>query len=617
MKHPILRVVLLLVASLLVANGVRGQAYIHAASSYGLGNIPPAIAPLGIGFAFEDLDGDGDCDLFCPQSSGLQILLYRNDNGTFVDVTAGSGLPVMNGVAKGVATGDFDNDGDQDIAMGSLFETTRLFVNQGGLTFTEEGTLRGITNQGDAYGLCWGDYDRDGDLDLYVGNRLDPTAASACNVLYRNDNGYFTDVTAAAGVGDIGLALASSFMDYDLDGWPDIYNANDKGPAVGPNTLYHNNRDGTFTEIAGNRNAQFFIDAMGLDYVDAFNDGGVDMIITDHPTMHVFAVQNPTTLDWTNEAVTYGIGNHVSTGWAAHFVDYNNDAWQDMSVIVAVGPISLYRNPGPSGGVWSNYAGIEGITAGPLTYASATADLDNDGDMELIQRYQYGPVPTVAGLGVYDNTLTGTNWLKLNLEGTVSNRDGYGAHVYVTAGGITQRQQKRSGVGFLGHADSRLHFGLGAATTVDQLMIHWPRGTRQVLYNVPGNQILHVKEPAFDWSGSWTTGTTTLSLSSLQESGLTGVIALSLATTPGISINEGRVIPLAIDPLFTYSISPGNPLLGSPIGTLDPGGIMATSLSVPINQGLTGLPFFASGITYDPLHGIGTSFEMALPLIVP
>lgn len=598
------------------------QGFIDATVSAGLtGTAPSQAFTFGTGGGFADLDGDGDMDFVLAGDPGTPFLVYRNDGGSFVLLPPGSGLGVATGIVRGIFAADVDNDGDQDLVVCNMHVPTQLFINQGNFTFTEEALARGVVNASGCYCAAFADYDRDGWLDLYLGNYMTATGQPAANKLFRNNGaGTFTDVSAAAGVADTGLALAVTFIDYDMDGWPDLYVANDRGGLASPNALYRNLGNGTFANVAASLGANFSMDSMGIDFLDAFNDGGYDIYISNGPMANVFAEYDGASQTYSNLSAAYGLLGTSVEGWFVKFLDWNNDGWQDLAAVWGSTRPFMYRNPGTGsgGGPWIEEGLALGIAAPEMKRAAAIADYDDDGRLDILFRYHAGPGSApVHGVGLFRNQIPGGNWFRVALEGTKSNRDGQGSHLVLTAGGLVQRQQARSGVGYLMGNDPRIHFGLGSATQVDRLEIRWPSGTVQVLYGLAANQTLHVREPLCEFTGSLAAGSGGFSIASPAEAGLHGVLGISLSTSGGIPLIDGRSVPLARDAIFDFAINPGNPILPAPVGILDGTGRHSSILWIPPAPALTGLPFFACGVTYDAAHGPGSTFSSSIPLFVP
>jgi hypothetical protein len=611
--------------SWLIASGFAGiasaQSFQLLQAPLGISGIPVTINGNGIGCCTADFDGDGDMDVVLAPSGSAPFLYYRNDGGLiFTDVSAASGLGNSSDV-RCLQAADIDNDGDTDLYVGNDEAVPNLFINNGNGTFTDMATAWGLFHSVSNYSACFGDYDRDGLLDLYLGVRTDEGLLSP-NLLYHNLGGHFLEVGAAAGVDDLRLTLVAIFMDYNEDGWPDILCANDKGNTYGPNELFKNNGDGTFSAVGPQTGTNIMVDGMGLDFLDVFNDGGVDFYCSDLPVDHLFQVWDPITNAYLNATATYGLqGGGV--GWAVNWLDYDNDGWQDLHVVQADFPNLLYRNPAaPAAAMvpWSNESFNLGVGLMYRQFTAAMADFDNDGRIDMLQRFAAGPAPVLSpqGASIYHNQVTAGNWIKFKTRGTVSNRDGFGAAFEVRTGTHLQRQWVRSGVGYQSNSDPRLHFGLGTATQVDQVKVTWPSGQVQYLTNLAANQIIEVVEPKIDLSGPATIGgTTTLNMSVPGDEGLPYLLVLSLSNIPQ-NLGSGVILPVSIDGLTSLTIIPGNPILPGAAGVIDSAGQASSPLTIPPLPWLVGLTFYATGITADTpsFPVLRTVFPSAVPVTI-
>ena len=611
-----------LLAACAFAATAAAQGFQPVAAPLGIHGIPIANSFIGAGVATFDIDNDGDLDVVIAGGVGSQFQLFRNDGGMqFTDISLGCGLGACQEVIC-MSAADVDNDGNVDLFVGNHYSLGQLFMNQGGGIFVEQGGMRGITNADSNYAACFGDYDRDGWLDLYIGNRTDAvTNFPGANRLYRNTgDGFFADVTAAAGVGSTRMALVSTWMDYDEDGWPDILVLNDKGVQWGGNQVYRNNADGTFTSVEQQIGADWAIDGMGVDFLDVFNDGGLDFYCTDVPIDHLFQVWNPSTSAYDNATATYNVFGQ-GVGWACKFIDYDNNGWQDLQIVHSQAPNFFYRNPGTPASAnvaWPNIANSLGMDQFLWQYTNAHCDLDNDGRVDVLARYDSGPFVSSEGVVILQNTVAGGNWLKFKTRGRVSNRDGYGTRIEVTTSSLHQRQYVRSGTGYLSHNDTRVHFGLDTATQADRVTVTWPSGQVQFLTNLPANQIVELVEPEMKLSGPVAVGgTTDLEMSIPGDEGLSYLMVLSLSNVPTV-LTGGQVLPLQIDGLTSVSMIPGNPILPGAAGVLDAAGEASSTLTIPPIPWLQGLTFYATGMTADvpTFPVLRTLFPTALPITV-
>ena len=489
----------------------------------------------GSGCAFFDYDGDGNIDLYVVNGCYLEGIsdadsiykgvrltnhLYRNNgNGTFSDVTEQAGVG-DEGYGMSCVTGDYDNDGDTDIYVTNYGRNT-LYRNNGDGTFTDVTTQAGVGNTLWGVGTTFFDYDNDNDLDLYVGNYLEfdpeyrlyyeadefpgPLAyPGQPDVLYRNNgDGTFTDVTEAAGVLNEGRAMGVLSTDYDNDGFVDLFLAND----AMENYLYHNNGDGTFTDVGIESGVAFSehgeaTASMGGDFGDIDLDGDLDLIVPDMTFNSLY--KNLGNGYFEDESVILGVaelsGQYWS--WGGDFFDYDNDS--DLDIIIANG--NGHRLEGtqeelimanvalPNGErVFQDIAGQSGeyFRHKSVSRGLAISDYDNDGDLDVFVLNIDQPSALLRNNGGNHN-----NWLMFHLVGTKSNRDGLGARVTVRAGDWSLCEEKKSATSYFSQNDPRLHFGLENRNQADEVIIKWPSGITQRLTNVKANQVVTVREPA-------------------------------------------------------------------------------------------------------------------------
>lgn len=498
----------------------------------------------GTGAAFIDYDNDGWQDIFLVNGTRLDGVspnlkvtnrLYRNrGDGTFADVTEKAGL-VRTGWGQSVCVGDYDNDGNDDLFVSS-FGKNALYKNNGNGTFTELAEKAGVANNRTRWGsgCAFVDYDRDGLLDLFVASYIDldlktaplpetgpclykgvmvacgpPGLTGGVNTLYRNNgNGSFTDVSEKSGItksnGTYGLGVLVA--DFDNDAWPDIYVANDSAPAA----LYHNNTDGTFTDVGIEAGCAFSMDGksqagMGVSAGDYDRDGWLDIFKTN------FAGDTSTLYRNTGKAVfddvTFQAGMGLYTrwlGWGCGFVDVDNDGWPDVFLVnghvypevekltTEAGYAQrkvLYRNlqNGRFADV-SEQAG-EAVTQPNASRGAAFADYDNDGDVDVLINSVNGPPELLRAESSNQN-----NWIKIKTIGTKSNRDGIGARLKCVTADGSQIDEVRSGGSYYSQNDLRVHFGVGKNQRVKTIEIRWPSGQVETLNDLAVNQLITVKE---------------------------------------------------------------------------------------------------------------------------
>lgn len=497
------------------------------------------------GVAIFDFDNDGRLDIYLVNSytvkESLQkkprppAALYRNlGNGKFEDVAAKAGVADP-GWAMGVSVADYDNDGDDDLYM-TCFGPDRLYRNRGNGTFEDVTAKAGVSDERFSTGAAWGDYDRDGDLDLfvtnYVGFKLDDMPQfgkgalcqyraipvqcgprglpGAGDTLFRNNgDGTFTDVSKQAKVEDSKgyYGLGVMWTDFDDDGWLDIFVAND----ATPNYAYRNNRDGTFTEmgfmlgVAVDENG-VEQGSMGVSIGDYDRDGRLDLIITN------FADQYNTIYRKGPDGAFTDVSRATKTadvslpfvGWGVKFFDYDNDGWLDL--LVVNGHVYPQVEGAFPGGMYAQRrlfyrnlrdgtfaeigSSIPALAERRASRGAAFGDYDEDGDVDVI----VNEIDGAPALLRNDGGSKAGHWISLKLQGTKSNRNAAGARVELKAGGLTQVDEVHAGDSYISHSDWRLHFGLGAATTVDEITIRWPSGAVENLTKVKADQVMRIIE---------------------------------------------------------------------------------------------------------------------------
>ena len=504
----------------------------------------------GCGVAFYDYDNDGWLDIFLVNGWRLEgfpagseptsHLFHNNRDGTFTDVTAKAGV-ANSGWGQGVCVGDYDNDGWEDLFV-TYYGKNVLYHNNGDGTFTDVSVKAGVAGKGTRWntGCAFLDYDRDGRLDLFVANYIDMDLATApvpesgpclykgvlvaCgppglqggkNILYHNNgDGTFSDLSEAAGIfranGTYGLGVLTA--DFDNDGWPDIYVANDSTASA----LYHNKKNGTFEDIAVEAGCALSPDGkpqagMGVSAADYDLDGNLDLLKTnfagDTPSLY----HNLGGGNFEDATFTAGLGAHTQfLGWGCGFFDFDNDGWPD--ILICNGHVYpeveqlkteagypqrklLYRNLRNGHFADVSFQAGSGISNPTPCRGCAFGDFDNDGDIDVV----VNTVNDYPQLLRCDSKME-NNWIKIRTIGTKSNRSGIGARLTCTthpAGEAKPHQQideVRSGGSYISQSDLRVHFGLGKAKKVEVLEIRWPSGHLDTLKDVKANQLIFVKE---------------------------------------------------------------------------------------------------------------------------
>ncbi len=495
------------------------------------------------GVAVFDYNNDGNLDIFFTNGADITTLkkdspkysnkLFRNNgDGTFTDVTEQAGL-AGTGYDVGVAIGDYDNDGYEDIFVSGVYRNT-LYHNNGDGTFTDVTEKAGLAKLDKEYGPLWSvgagwvDVNNDGLLDLFVVNYMswnvnkEPPCTfngkpeychpkfykETPNQLFLNKgNGKFVDISAESGIrAHPGKGMGIGIADYDGDGLPDIFISNDKLF----NSLFHNKGNARFEEVAFEAGVALpehgnLISGMGVDFRDLNNDGlpDISVVALDTETFPLF--QDNGKGGFTEVTARSGMAllSNPMAGYSPNIADFDNDGWKDIFVsrgdvqsLAMAGhrhidqPNTVFRN-GPSG-KWVALTEEAGFTAQPPRRhrGSAYGDFNHDGKLDVVVTALSAPAE------VWMNDSPGENhWLELKLQGTKSNRDGIGAKIRLSAGGQTQYTHYTTASGYASSSAGPVHFGLGAAKVADEIEIRWPSGTVQTLKNVQANQIVKVVEP--------------------------------------------------------------------------------------------------------------------------
>jgi enediyne biosynthesis protein E4 len=500
---------------------------------------------MGPGVALFDYDNDDRLDIFLvngaplkdptplgtiPQKTGPEYwnrLYHQKADGSFEDVTEKAGLQGA-GYGMGVAVGDYDNDGYEDLYV-TAYGGNKLYRNNGNGTFTDVTRDAGVAGSGWSTSAVWIDLDGDGKLDLVVlrylqwdfqdlwcGERKDGYR-SYCDpdsfkpiapLVYHNDgNGHFSEVSQKTGISEPGKGLGIAFADYDRDGHIDIVVANDSMFEF----LYHNKGDGTFEEVgmvsdvAADGDGRTYA-GMGVDFADYNNDGLPDLVITNLANQVYALYLNKGDGLFNYASFTGGLGSMTRThsGWGLRFFDYDNDGRKDLLIaqghdldnITLISPGLKYREPMLLARNTENGFIDVSAESGPVFQQAwaarglAIGDLDNDGRLDAIVTTNDGPAYIL-----HNDTPTKNHWLTLKLVGHKSNRDGIGAEVNVVMARGSQLAMVTTGGSYLSSSDKRVHFGLGAETKVQSIEIRWPSGIIQTLRDVRSDQILQVDEP--------------------------------------------------------------------------------------------------------------------------
>ncbi len=458
----------------------------------------------GNGISFYDYNGDGWDDLTVNSESGERLFFFRNINGAFTEDLLI--IPPLSEQTRQVNWVDFDNDGDKDLFVTSDVSGNRLFENDGNMGLTDITASTGLpTVNMYTFGSSWGDYNNDGLLDLFVSNR-DEVSFTIPNFLYRNNgDGTFTDVTIEAG---LELAAHSSFcavfFDYNNDGYQDIFVANDR--LIYPNFLYRNNGNGTFTEVGSSSNVGTFMNGMSATVGDINNDGWFDLYVTNTSEGNSLFLNNGDET-FTDIAVSSGTAFNAY-GWGSVFFDPDLDKDQDLYVSglynttnTTLLPYAYFQNDGSN--IFSEPINTGFEVDDRSSFSNAIGDYNNDGLIDLAVANNQN-----TELFIWKNeSTTANNWLKVKLEGVSSNRDGIGAVIEVGIAGQSQYFYTACGEGYLSQNSQFEIIGLGDATNVDFLKIKWLGGSEDVFFDLAVNQTLEITE-----------GTGTLSVPEISDS---------------------------------------------------------------------------------------------------
>ena len=484
---------------------VTAEAGIDFVHGYDAGNRINEVKMMATGAAVGDFDKDGHLDLFFVTGDIGDHLLFRNlGNGAFEEVAEQAGVAHNNGIGSGPAFIDFDGDTYLDLWVPGVEGTPpMLYKNRGDGTFFDATAESGLVIGGNTFSTAYGDFDRDGDLDLFMGHWIGYPDANGGHLWRNNGDGSFTDADAEAGIlayQELDFSFTPNFSDVNGDNWPDLLVAGD----FGTSQVFINNGDGTFlnttdSEVITDENG------MGSAIGDYDNDGDLDWFVSSvfNPSGEPSGPGGMTGYtgnrmyrnmgDGTFEDATDEAGVRIGYwGWGSNFVDFDNDGNQDLVHVNGFpmgtffeDPTRLFRNNGD--GTFTETSNSLGITDKSQGRGVICFDYDRDGDQDIL-------VVTNSQSPILYRNDGGNNlsWLNISLAGKAPNPQGLGAKIYVTSHGVTQMREVRCSNNFLSHQPAEVHVGLGSATRADQIRVIWPDGSETVMNNVGANQFLTI-----------------------------------------------------------------------------------------------------------------------------
>jgi hypothetical protein len=468
-----------LIILLFSATGLLAQNYLNIApnlgiqQTYGLGR-------FGGGLSFADFNQDGWDDLSLASDQNFQIKFYKNVNGQYVEENFG--LLFLPNHVKQLIWVDVENDGDKDLLVTADFNPNYIYINDGQFNFTPQQLPRpsGVLSSS-TFGASFGDYDRDGDLDLFLCHFIESGGAVTvyANQLLENESGVFMDVSENYFFDSLyQLSFQSAFLDYDYDLNPDIYIANDRQH---PNQLYKGDGLGGFTDHSASSAAGIVLDAMCVTAADYDNDMDLDIYITDTDTNVL--LQNQANGSFLNVADSIGVAHYI-TSWGSNFLDYDNDGFLDLYVCSGFypqrGANKIYQNL--QNGQFSE-VNIGFLNDSTYSYSSAIGDYNNDGYPEIVVS-QMAP----DSLMLWSSAAGNNNWVKIRLEGSLSNRDAVGCWLHAYANNQVYTDYTQAGEGYLAQSSQDISFGIAQATQIDSLKINWISGISETYYNLSANK---------------------------------------------------------------------------------------------------------------------------------
>jgi hypothetical protein len=437
---------------------------------------------LGSGMSTYDFNEDGWDDLtFATESNGIYLFVNYQGEYALFDILPNSGM------AKAVLWADYDNDGDPDLFVSNDQSACRLFNNDGTGNLTDVASAAGILalSPAHSYGAAWADFDLDGDLDLYICN-YDWLNGSTNWLFVNQGDGTFLELASEFGVdNEIVPSFMPCFADFNNDLRPDLYIINDKTP---PNALFLNDEEEGFVDFSVDSNSNIVVDAMSNTIGDYDRDGDLDIYISNNASGNK-VLRNEGNSTFVEVASNLGI-TIDRFSWGALWFDYNNDRFLDLFVSTQ-SPQSANSNPLFSNNNGQEFTAENSFSPSNLTpsFSNSYLDFNNDGAIDLAQVNN-----GIFGVTLWENIGPTGNWAKIELKGTVSNKDGIGAWIEVYVNSEVSRHYTQCGEGYLSQRSQHVHFGLGEALLIDSVIVNWPSGWTDILYDVESNQLFEVVE---------------------------------------------------------------------------------------------------------------------------
>ncbi len=442
---------------------------------------------LGGGVSFCDFNNDGYTDINLSSGAGELIYVYENQNGVFTNIVGQMGLSDTL-QSETILWADYDNDGDKDLLITNYLGSNRLYRQSAPGEFTDVTALAGIsTNPYATTAACWADYNNDGYLDLYIATYSDESGVGLTpNLLYENQgDGTFVEVGGSAGVADsIHHPLAAAFLDYNRDGWQDLYIAHDKKEG---NVLYRNNGNGTFSDVSSSSGADLHFDCMGIAIGDYDNNGFPDIYVSNTDSGNGL-LHNNGDGTFTEIADSLGIAVHRIC-WGVNFLDFDNDSDLDLYVSTSHGTPDnynvLFENNG--NGTFTRTSGNGLDTDTSHSYGNAIGDFNNDGFCDIA-------VLNTSPTSLWQNSGNNNHWIKVFLQGTASNRDGVGCLIELFADSLHIFRTMECGISYLSQNSFTVPIGVGERTQIDSIVVHWLSGIRDVIRHIPVDQTITIVE---------------------------------------------------------------------------------------------------------------------------